>query len=522
MRTWNKSPMEIGNSIRFCTVVALLCLESLSAYVFAAAGDASAREEAMKSFRVILKKKTETAATPFLYSKLWGKEGELWNPRSRLPDVSFAGYHRGERPIPYPPVTHNVKDFGARGDGVHDDTEAFRKAISACDKGVIFIPPGTYRLTGQLRIDKSNIVLRGAGPDQTILYFPRGMGELSSDDQDGKLKSAADKNQKNNKSCFIVVDKGKHHYYPKVLGPQIGEMTQRAERGTTRLSCKLSKPLQAGTTIVLSESTFADFRKGKRQYKNPELMRQLCAGDQNPGAIVGLNVYHITRVVSVDGNDIVIDRPLRYGMKARIFLFEPLLSEIGLEDFAIRFNNQPYDSHFGGPGNNAISIRHCANSWIRNIAIHNADNGIQCLGVFCTISDIEFTADRMTCTEYQIAHIPGLIVKANPIGKKYGIRPPDDPVAPGERVQLLDCTGHHGITVNHFDNLVERITFNTVFVHSITVNKTIGCAISDVKGIDVCLDHHRRAPSENVWTNIDAGKGTHLWLSSGRGQEGIQ
>ncbi|RMD78558.1 MAG: hypothetical protein D6820_09765 [Lentisphaerae bacterium] len=89
-------------------------------------------------------------------------------------------------------------------------------------------------------------------------------------------------------------------------------------------------------------------------------------------------------------------------------------------------------------------------------------------------------------------------------------------------MQLLDCTGHHGITVNHFDNLVERITFNTVFVHSITVNKTIGCAISDVKGIDVCLDHHRRAPSENVWTNIDAGKGTHLWLSSGRGQEGIQ
>ena len=39
----------------------------------------------------------------------------------------------------------NVKDFGAAGDGVADDTEAFRKAAAA--GRAVFVPYGTYRLT---------------------------------------------------------------------------------------------------------------------------------------------------------------------------------------------------------------------------------------------------------------------------------------------------------------------------------------------------------------------------------------
>ncbi len=38
----------------------------------------------------------------------------------------------------------NVKDFGAKGDGVTDDTEAFEKAAKA---GVVFVPDGNYHLT---------------------------------------------------------------------------------------------------------------------------------------------------------------------------------------------------------------------------------------------------------------------------------------------------------------------------------------------------------------------------------------
>ena len=34
-------------------------------------------------------------------SDLWGRSGELWTATSRLPDVSFAGYQRGEQAILY-------------------------------------------------------------------------------------------------------------------------------------------------------------------------------------------------------------------------------------------------------------------------------------------------------------------------------------------------------------------------------------------------------------------------------------
>ncbi len=64
------------------------------------------------------------------------------------------------------------------GDGATDDTAAFRRAIEETDGGAIFIPAGKYVLTDIFEIRKPNIVLRGEGPDKTILYFPKGMEQI--------------------------------------------------------------------------------------------------------------------------------------------------------------------------------------------------------------------------------------------------------------------------------------------------------------------------------------------------------
>src|SRR6185503_6442966 len=42
----------------------------------------------------------DPAGSPAQVSELWGRGGERWSPRSRLPDFSFAGYHFGDDPIP--------------------------------------------------------------------------------------------------------------------------------------------------------------------------------------------------------------------------------------------------------------------------------------------------------------------------------------------------------------------------------------------------------------------------------------
>ena len=103
------------------------------------------------------------------HSDLWGKDGELWSPESRLPDFSFAGYHCGEDPLPNEKAVTDVCRFGAKGDGKTDCTEAFKKAIEATDKGVILIPAGRYIINDIIWITKPGIVLRGAGPGKTIL-----------------------------------------------------------------------------------------------------------------------------------------------------------------------------------------------------------------------------------------------------------------------------------------------------------------------------------------------------------------
>ena len=105
-------------------------------------------------------------------SALWGADGLDWFPSSRLPDFSRAGYAAGDREIPDLPVKADVKDFGAVGDGLADDTTAFLKAVANTSYGAILIPAGRYRLTQRIEIKKPNIVLRGEGADKTILFFP--------------------------------------------------------------------------------------------------------------------------------------------------------------------------------------------------------------------------------------------------------------------------------------------------------------------------------------------------------------
>jgi hypothetical protein len=56
--------------------------------------------------------------------------------------------------------TVNVRDFGARGDGITDDTAAFKAALAAAQ--IVDVPPGTFRLEMPLRLSDGHVV-RGAG-----------------------------------------------------------------------------------------------------------------------------------------------------------------------------------------------------------------------------------------------------------------------------------------------------------------------------------------------------------------------
>jgi hypothetical protein len=74
----------------------------------------------------------------------------------------------------------NVKDYGAIGDGTTDDTAAIQDAIDA-NLGVVFFPPGEYRITSVLDLTARNggrTVIRGSGRSENT-QGTRILGETS-------------------------------------------------------------------------------------------------------------------------------------------------------------------------------------------------------------------------------------------------------------------------------------------------------------------------------------------------------
>lgn len=61
---------------------------------------------------------------------------------------------------------YNVKDYGADGDGVADDSTAIQDAINAAEAdggGIVYFPRGTYYITAQLSVSGNNITFQGEG-----------------------------------------------------------------------------------------------------------------------------------------------------------------------------------------------------------------------------------------------------------------------------------------------------------------------------------------------------------------------
>ena len=150
-----------------------LWLLGLSCVLFFTAPEAGAQMRTWTS--------TDQSRPPKKYTKIWGQDGELWDPDDdTLLDFSYAGHHEGKNDFPQWKIGVDVLDFGALGDGEADDTEAFRKAVEACpDAAVVFIPNGTYRLMDWIRVEETtDLAFRGESRDGTVLLLGVGLEEI--------------------------------------------------------------------------------------------------------------------------------------------------------------------------------------------------------------------------------------------------------------------------------------------------------------------------------------------------------
>ncbi|MEJ7823680.1 MAG: glycosyl hydrolase family 28-related protein, partial [Chitinophagaceae bacterium] len=78
---------------------------------------------------------------------------------------------------PFPSWINVKTDFNVKGDGIADETAALQAAFDAVGnanstKSVVYLPPGTYRITGTLTItNKMNISIIGADPATTKILW---------------------------------------------------------------------------------------------------------------------------------------------------------------------------------------------------------------------------------------------------------------------------------------------------------------------------------------------------------------
>lgn len=410
---------------------------------------------------------TRTPTTPPVVSQtseLWGRDGEAWDPAGRLPDFSFAGYHFGEDPLPDVAVAANVRDFGAMGDGQHDDTQAFKDAIEQTDSGAILIPAGRYLITDILWVRKPNLVLRGEGPGRTTLWFPTPLETINPDP-----RFTTDNRPTSNYSWaggFIWVKGERDTNDPRAV-------TADAQRGEHVLTVASTEGLAVGQRVSLDLTDDAD----------RSLLAHIHAGP--PDELVNIDKPYKTRLVSritaIDGDRVTLERALSTDVRGcwspRLSVFTPTVREVGIESLSFDFPNTDYEGHFTELGYNGIAFSRASDCWVKDVTMHNADSGVYLSGaMFTTIDGITFTS---------------------------------------ERAWKDRATGHHGVNMG-IDCLLTNFDFQTHFIHDVTVDHgQCRNVVKNGRAINLSLDHHKRGCYANLFTNLDAGKGDELWRCGG-------
>lgn len=399
-------------------------------------------------------------------SELWGAAGESWSPGSLLPEFSFAGYRQGDEALPHPEAHVSVTDFGAVGDGQRDCTAAFLRAIAESPGKVIRIPKGIYRLNDRLELTEPNTVLLGDGSGETVLWFQRGLQEIEP------TTAVTGGGLATNKWSWSggIITLGQSL---RGSGEGVGVVSP-AQRGQRGLEVADASGFAAGDLVLLQVQDDSEHSLLSYLYRGrPGDLSRIPGGQ--------FSLSQALKVAKVEGRKLTLEQSLRFDVRPE---WTPQLGKIshpsrdmGIAGLTIRFPERPYRGHWMEDGMNGLAI-YGVNQWARDIRIENADSGLFLTGYWCSVRGLVLDSRRP-------AHESGY-------------------------------QGHHGITVTGWECLLQDFKVNTKYFHDLTVSSgSVGNVFSRGSGVDLALDHHRRAPYENLFTQIHVGEATRVWVSGG-------
>lgn len=303
-----------------------------------------------------------------------------------IPDYSYAGYHRSERPLPE--VTRDsyeffdVTRFGAIADDDRSDRDAVLEALKAAHKhsgpAVVFFPPGVFLLNEEsdlgkppLEITGSDIVLKGSGAWKTTLRFNEAplFGQFLLN-----FRSSS----------------GKDDYW----------------RGDRRLPGKIVEQVDAFTVKV---SDVSGLTRGMRVNLNanldvdlpstadyflpheiPEGVKQRHGGNIN-------DIFELHEVKSITDDLVTFAEPIQldieYFQDIGFFSIENMVEECGIEDLALVGGFYQQFKHYNASrfceAYRMLKLDHAFNCWGRRLRIANYSYAMQVwMSGFNTFKDI--------------------------------------------------------------------------------------------------------------------------------------
>ena len=432
-----------------------------------------------------------------------------------LPDFSYAGYNHGVGDVPV--LDGNVIDvtnYGVIVDDDIDDSAGMLKALGAAHKTrgpvVVKLPAGQIIVSEILKIERGDIVLRGAGsgPMGTDLHFPRPLQMVDKSDSLNELRQYLKKYDKRQREkdknidtlfseyswsggfIWIQKDGTRAAAYLESEDPEIVVLANALEgkAGETQVTVDETRKLKVGDVVELQWFN--------RQGEDGPLLKEMY-GTGDTGKKIGSHhwtfperplVRQKTQILSIDGNAVTISDPLLHNISDALpaqFARWDHMENVGIEDIHISFPDSPAFGHHLERGYNGIYLTSVFNGWVRDVSVHNGDTGILSYNsANITIANIETTGDR---------------------------------------------AAHYSVHAGNVHNvLVKNLTVNNPAIHSLSLNtQSTKCVFQNaIVNAAAVLDQHAGANHQNLFDNVtvkvaakrgEDGPYYSIWDGSGAG-----
>lgn len=258
------------------------------------------------------------------------------------------------------------------GNGTTDDYRAMQAAANLCPSNqVIYLPPGTYKLTNTVTVTKSGVVVRGAGTNLTFTkyYGPTGGDGWSFGNNSGTIGDV--------------------------------NWTGGFTKGTTTITVSSTNGYPVGAIVVVA--TTNNIANGS----DPNTWPLFAVGNTNNSGYADVytgyksgrySLGHLARITNATSTTLSIDPPLPTDYtngQNLVFKMSTFTERVGIENLTI------IDSATNAYAGNHLVFYECANSWFSNIfsvkvsATHvRFSKCLWCAGIDSWIDDgLAFTAN---------------------------------------------------------------------------------------------------------------------------------